>query len=572
MWNGDRIMNKPWLAHYPEGVPADIDPETFQSLGQFLESSFEQHAQNPFSVCMERWMSFAELGRDSAAMGAWLQQQGLQSDARIALMLPNIPQFAVTMSGILRAGFTCVNVNPLYTARELEHQLNDAGATALIILENFAHTLQPILDRTKVQVVVVATLGDMLGPVYGRWITFAVRHLAKLVPAYTLPATTAEGRPRKLISFRQALHEGHSLTLKPANTTLDSVAFLQYTGGTTGLSKGAVLTHRNVIAAILQAEAWFSPALKRIGDISKSNSIAALPLYHIFALTLCFLAIRWGSQLTLIPNPRDIPKFVAVLKRRPFHLMPAVNTLFNALLQNPEFRALDFSALCVSQAGGMAASEGTAKEWQKVTGCAMVEGWGMSETCAIGTNNPINTTDFSGTIGLPLPGIDIAIKDDEGNPVAIGETGEICIRGPNVMTGYYQQPEENQKAFTADGFMRTGDIGVMDERGYTRIVDRKKDMILVSGFNVFPNELENVISLCPGVLECAAVGVPDDKQGEAIKLFVVKKDPSLTEETVAAYCRAQLTGYKVPKFIEFKTELPKTNVGKILRRELRAPH
>jgi acyl-CoA synthetase (AMP-forming)/AMP-acid ligase II len=572
MWNGDRIMNKPWLAHYPEGVPADIDPETFQSLGQFLESSFEQHAQNPFSVCMERWMSFAELGRDSAAMGAWLQQQGLQSDARIALMLPNIPQFAVTMSGILRAGFTCVNVNPLYTARELEHQLNDAGATALIILENFAHTLQPILDRTKVQVVVVATLGDMLGPVYGRWITFAVRHLAKLVPAYTLPATTAEGRPRKLISFRQALHEGQSLTLKPANTTLDSVAFLQYTGGTTGLSKGAVLTHRNVIAAILQAEAWFSPALKRIGDISKSNSIAALPLYHIFALTLCFLAIRWGSQLTLIPNPRDIPKFVAVLKRRPFHLMPAVNTLFNALLQNPEFRALDFSALCVSQAGGMAASEGTAKEWQKVTGCAMVEGWGMSETCAIGTNNPINTTDFSGTIGLPLPGIDIAIKDDEGNPVAIGETGEICIRGPNVMTGYYQQPEENQKAFTADGFMRTGDIGVMDERGYTRIVDRKKDMILVSGFNVFPNELENVISLCPGVLECAAVGVPDDKQGEAIKLFVVKKDPSLTEETVAAYCRAQLTGYKVPKFIEFKTELPKTNVGKILRRELRAPH
>lgn len=565
-------MNKPWLAHYPEGVPADIDPETFQSLGQFLESSFEQHAQNPFSVCMERWMSFAELGRDSAAMGAWLQQQGLQSDARIALMLPNIPQFAVTMSGILRAGFTCVNVNPLYTARELEHQLNDSGATALIILENFAHTLQPILDRTKVQVVVVATLGDMLGAVYGRWITFAVRHLAKLVPAYTLPATTAEGRPRKLISFRQALHEGQSLTLKPANTTLDSVAFLQYTGGTTGLSKGAVLTHRNVIAAILQAEAWFSPALKRIGDISKSNSIAALPLYHIFALTLCFLAIRWGSQLTLIPNPRDIPKFVAVLKRRPFHLMPAVNTLFNALLQNSEFRALDFSALCVSQAGGMAASEGTAKEWQKVTGCAMVEGWGMSETCAIGTNNPINTTVFSGTIGLPLPGIDIAIKDDEGNPVAIGETGEICIRGPNVMTGYYQQPEENQKAFTADGFMRTGDIGVMDERGYTRIVDRKKDMILVSGFNVFPNELENVISLCPGVLECAAVGVPDDKQGEAIKLFVVKKDPSLTEESVAAYCRAQLTGYKVPKFIEFKKELPKTNVGKILRRELRAPH
>ena len=565
-------MNKPWLAHYPEGVPTEINTESFTSLGQFLESSFEKHAQNPFSVCMERWMSFAELDRHSAAMGAWLQQQGLASDARIALMLPNIPQFAVTMSGILRAGFTCVNVNALYTARELEHQLKDSGATAIVILENFAHTLQPILDRTQVKVVVVATLGDMLGALYGRWITFAVRHLAKLVPSYALPESSANGLKRTITTFQQALSAGHGMRLQPATTNLDSVAFLQYTGGTTGLSKGAVLTHRNVIAAVLQAEAWFSPALKRIGDVSKSNSIAALPLYHIFALTLCFLSIRWGSQLTLIPNPRDIPKFVAVLKRRPFHLMPAVNTLFNALLQNPEFRALDFSSLCVSQAGGMAASEGTAREWQKVTGCAMVEGWGMSETCAIGTNNPIDTTVFSGTIGLPLPSIDIAIKDDDGQDVPAGHTGEICIRGPNVMTGYYQQPEENLKAFTADGFMRTGDIGVMDERGYTRIVDRKKDMILVSGFNVFPNELENVVSLCPGVLECAAVGVPDDKQGEAIKLFVVRKDPALTEEMVSAYCRDQLTGYKVPKYIEFRTELPKTNVGKILRRELRSPH
>ena len=565
-------MNKPWLAHYPEGVPAEIHPESFTSLGQFLEDSFEKHARNPFSVCMERWMSFAELDRHSAAMGAWLQRQGLASDARIALMLPNIPQFAVTMAGILRAGFTCVNVNPLYTARELEHQLKDSGATAIIILENFAHTLQPILERTQVQVVVVATLGDMLGALYGRWITFAVRHLAKLVPHYDLPEAMANGKSRTITRFQQALSAGHGMRLQPATSNLDSVAFLQYTGGTTGLSKGAVLTHRNVIAAVLQAEAWFSPALKRIGDVTKSNSIAALPLYHIFALTLCFLSIRWGSQMTLIPNPRDIPKFVAVLKRRPFHVMPAVNTLFNALLQNPEFRALDFSSLCVSQAGGMAASEGTAMEWQKVTGCAMVEGWGMSETCAIGTNNPIDTTVFSGTIGLPLPSIDIAIKDDDGQDVPTGHTGEICIRGPNVMTGYYQQPEENLKAFTADGFMRTGDIGVMDERGYTRIVDRKKDMILVSGFNVFPNELENVVSLCPGVLECAAVGVADDKQGEAIKLFVVRKDPALTEEAVAAYCREQLTGYKVPKYIEFRTELPKTNVGKILRRELRSPH
>jgi acyl-CoA synthetase (AMP-forming)/AMP-acid ligase II len=348
------------------------------------------------------------------------------------------------------------------------------------------------------------------------------------------------------------------------------VAFLQYTGGTTGLSKGAVLTHRNVVAAILQAEAWFTPALARVGDPSRTNSIAALPLYHIFALTLCLLAIRSGAHMTLIPNPRDIGRFIEVLKKRPFHMLPAVNTLFNALLQHPQFKSVDFSQLCVSQAGGMAASEGTARQWRQATGSVMVEGWGMSETCAIGTNNPVIARDFSGTIGLPLPSIDIAIKDDAGRSLPIGESGEICIRGPNVTQGYYRQPGENAKAFTVDGFMRTGDIGFMDERGYTRIVDRKKDMILVSGFNVFPNELENVISLCPGVVECAAIGVPDEKQGEAIKVFVVKNDPTLTEDEVASHCRQNLTGYKVPKYIEFRDELPKSNVGKILRRELRA--
>lgn len=330
-----------------------------------------------------------------------------------------------------------------------------------------------------------------------------------------------------------------------------------------------MLTHRNIVAATLQAEAWFTPALSKVGDLSKANSIAALPLYHIFALTLCLLAIRQGSSLTLIPNPRDIPKFIAELKKRPFHMLPAVNTLFNALLQNPQFKTLDFSHLCVSQAGGMAASEGTAKQWQKVTGSTMIEGWGMSETCAIGTNNPVISTTFSGNIGLPLPGIDIAIKDDEGNSLPQGESGEICIRGPNVMVGYYNQPEENAKAFTPDGFMRTGDIGIMDPQGYTRIIDRKKDMILVSGFNVFPNELEQVISLCPGVVECAAIGVPDEKQGEAIKVFIIKNDPALTEDEVANYCHQNLTGYKRPKYIEFRDELPKSNVGKILRRELR---
>jgi long-chain acyl-CoA synthetase len=559
-------MDKYWLKSYPEGVPHEIQPEQYRSLTQLLEESFRKNASRPFSVCMERWMTYGELDNLSTALGAWLQAQGLEPGARVAIMLPNIPQFAVTMSAVLRAGYTCVNVNPLYTARELEHQLKDSGATAIVILENFAHTLEEVIEKTPVKHVVMASMGDLLGFWFGSWITFAVRHLAKMVPAYKLPLTDG----RKVTPFNRAIAEGTSMQLKPTAQTLDSVAFLQYTGGTTGLSKGAVLTHRNIVAAILQAEAWFSPALQRIGDVSKTNSIAALPLYHIFALTLSLLAIRWGSHLTLVPNPRDFGKFIEVLKKRPFHLLPAVNTLFNALLQHPQFKTIDFSQLCVSQAGGMAASEGTAKHWQDATGCAMVEGWGMSETCAIGTNNPILSKEFSGTIGLPLPSIEVAIKDDDGRSLPAGSPGEICIKGPNVMTGYYNQPDENAKAFTSDGFLRTGDIGVMSDNGFTRIVDRKKDMILVSGFNVFPNELENVISMCPGVVECAAIGIPDEKQGEAIKVFVVKSEATLSEEDVAKFCRQNLTGYKVPKHIEFRDDLPKTNVGKILRRELRA--
>jgi long-chain acyl-CoA synthetase len=559
------FMDKFWLKSYPEGVPHDIDPEQFRSLNQLLEDSFRKNASRPFSVCMDRWMSYGELDDLSSALGAWLQHLGLEPGARVAIMLPNIPQFAVTMAGILRAGYTCVNVNPLYTARELEHQLKDSGATSIVILENFAGTLEEVIDRTPIKHVVIASMGDLLGPWYGRWITFAVRHLAKMVPAYKLPLSNG----RTVTPFKRAISDGAGMVLKPAQSTLDSVAFLQYTGGTTGLSKGAVLTHRNIVAAILQAEAWFTPALRRLGDVSKTNGIAALPLYHIFALTLCLLAIRWGSHLTLIPNPRDFGKFIEVLKKRPFHMLPAVNTLFNALLQHPQIKTVDFSHLCVSQAGGMAASEGTARHWLQVTGCPMIEGWGMSETCAIGTNNPVLNTEFSGTIGLPLPGIEIAIKDDEGRSLPVGESGEICIKGPQVMTGYYHQPAENEKAFTVDGFMRTGDIGILDARGYTKIVDRKKDMIIVSGFNVFPNELENVVSLCPGVVECAAIGIADDKQGEAIKIFIVKSDPTLTEEQIADYCKQNLTGYKRPKYIEFRDDLPKTNVGKILRRELR---
>ncbi|MFY8042979.1 MAG: AMP-binding protein, partial [Rhodoferax sp.] len=431
-------MDKHWLKSYPAGVPHSVNPEAFRSLNQLLEDAFRTNANRPFSVCMDRWMTYGELDDLSTKLGAWLQMKGLLPGARVALMMPNLPQFAVSMAAILRAGYTCVNVNPLYTARELEHQLKDSGAEAIIILENFAHTLEEVIDRTQLKHVVLASIGDLMGFWYGAWLTFAVRHLAKLVPAYQFKLQPG----RSVTAYNRCIAEGSKAALKPSNANLDSMAFLQYTGGTTGLSKGAVLTHRNIVAAILQSEAWFAPALKRIGDPKTLNLIAALPLYHIFALNLCMLTIRLGAHLTLIPNPRDFSKFVEVLKKRPFHMLPAVNTLFNALLQHPQFKTVNFSNLCVSQAGGMAASEGTAKHWLETTGCPMVEGWGMSETCAMGTNNPVDTTIFSGTIGLPLPGIEIAIKDESGNSLPIGSSGEICIRGPNVMAGYYQQPEE----------------------------------------------------------------------------------------------------------------------------------
>ncbi len=558
-------MDKVWLHNYPANVAHTIDVNAYGSLTQLLDESFKKHADNPFSVCMERWMTYRELDQLSGALGAWLQAQGLKPGARVAIMLPNIPQFAVTMAAVLRAGYTCVNVNPLYTPRELEHQLKDSGATAIVILENFGRTLQEVVARTPIQHVVLAHMGDLLGAVYGRVVNFMVRKVKKLVPPYQLPRNGT----LRVTPFNQALSEGQGLALQPTASTLDSIAFLQYTGGTTGLSKGAILTHRNIVAAVLQAEAWFSPALAKVGEARKINSIAALPLYHIFALTLCLMGMRLGSHMTLVPNPRDFAGFIETLKKRPFHLLPAVNTLFNALLLQPTFKTIDFSSLCVTQAGGMAASEGTAQRWLEATGSTMVEGWGMSETCAIGTNNPVLNKSFTGTIGLPLSSIDLAIKDDDGNSLPLGAAGEICIKGPNVTVGYYNQPEETARSFTADGYLRTGDIGMMDERGYTRIVDRKKDMILVSGFNVFPNELENVISLCPGVVECAAIGVPDEMQGEAIKVFVVANDPALTEADVLAYCKKNLTGYKMPKSIVLRKDLPKSNVGKILRRELR---
>jgi long-chain acyl-CoA synthetase len=562
----ETVMEELWLKSYPPKVAHQINPDQYTSVVALLEESFKKNADRPYSVCMDRWMTYGQLDSLSYAFAAWLQAQELDADARVAIMLPNIPTFPVTMCAVLRAGFTCVNVNPLYTADELKHQLVDSGATVIVVLENFTHTLCEVLSQTSIRRIVIASIGDLFGFWYGSWLTFASRHLAKQVPAYKIPLQNG----CSVITFKHAIANASNLHLKAPPMTSNSIAFLQYTGGTTGLSKGAILTHRNIVAAILQAEAWFTPALRDSGDIRNTNSIAALPLYHIFALNLSLLAIRWGSHMTLIPNPRDFAKFIAVLKKRPFHMLPAVNTLFNALLQHPSFKSVDFSHLRISQAGGMAASQGTAKHWLEVTGCPMVEGWGMSETVAIGTNNVPTSTSFSGTIGLPLPSVEIAIKDESGQSLPTGEAGEICIRGPNVMAGYYQQAQETASAFTADGYLRTGDIGMFDLNGHIKIVDRKKDMIIVSGFNVYPNELENVISMCPGVVECAAIGINDSKQGEAIKVFIVKDGGFTTEESIAIYCRQHLTGYKQPKYIEFRDELPKSNVGKILRRELRS--
>ena len=507
-------------------------------------------------------MTFRELEEQSRKVGAWLQAKGLVKGDRVAVMTPNILQNPVAVYGILRAGFTVVNVNPLYTPRELQHQLVDAGAKAIIVLENFAGTVQQVLPNTPVKHVIVATMGDMLG-LKGHIVNFVVRKVKKLVPAWSIPGHT---------SFKRVLAEGARQPLKPVDVTASDVAFLQYTGGTTGVSKGAMLLHRNVVANILQSEAWFAPALAKLGD-QPPVIVCALPLYHIYALTACnFLGLRLGMVNLLIPNPRDIPGFVATLAKHPPNMFPAVNTLFNALLNNAEFQRLDFSALKISNGGGMAVQQATAQQWHALTGCWIVEGYGLSETSPVSTANRIDITGFTGSIGLPMPSTDIAIRDDEGNDVPLGTPGEICIRGPQVMPGYWRRPDETARVMTPDGYFRSGDIGVMDGKGEVRIVDRKKDMILVSGFNVYPNEIEQVVGLHPGVLECAAVGVADDKSGEAVKLFVVRKDGAvLDEDELMRYCKDNFTGYKRPKYIEFRDELPKTNVGKILRRELRKP-
>ena len=550
-----------WVKNYPPGVPAEIDPNQYKSLVQLLDEAFKKYGPQAAYSCMGATLSYRDLDTNSAAIGAWLQSKGLGKGKRVAIMMPNILQYPVVLAGVLRAGCTVVNVNPLYTPRELEHQLKDSGADAIFILENFATTLQQVADKVPTKLTVVCAMGDLLGFMKGLLVNFVVRNVKKMVPEYTLPNAHR---------FLDVLSDGLKMNLKPVEVGHDDVAFLQYTGGTTGVSKGATLTHRNIIANMLQSEAWYQPALKKLKPGEFPVTITALPLYHIFALTVCaMMSMRIGGHCVLIPNPRDIPGFVKELQKYKFHVFPAVNTLFNALLNNEEFRKLDFSRLILSAGGGMAVQEAVAKRWLEATGCPIAEGYGLSETSPVATANRSDVEKFTGTIGLPVPSTDIAILDDDGKHLPLGSTGEIAIRGPQVMAGYWQRPDETAKVMTPDGFFRTGDIGIMDEQGFTKIVDRKKDMILVSGFNVYPNEVEGVVAGHPGVLECAAVGVPDEYAGEAVKLFVVKKDPALTERDVMEYCKEHLTGYKKPKYIEFRSDLPKTNVGKILRRELR---
>jgi len=556
--------SQPWLSSYEPGVPATINPGEYSSLVDLLDQAFKQHAKRDMAAFMGVHWTFEQVDELSRAMAGYFQSLGLAKGARIALMMPNVPQYVVAIAAVLRAGYVVVNVNPLYTPRELEHQLKDAGAEAIVILENFATTLQEVISRTPVKTVVLAAMGDLLPFLKGTLVNLVVRHVKKMVPAFSLPTGSV-----KVVTFKEALAKGASAKYNRPNMQPSDVAFLQYTGGTTGVSKGATLLHSNVVANILQNEAWFKPELSKLGN-QPLVAVCALPLYHIFALTVCyFMGARMGSMNILIPNPRDLPAVIKTLSQYKINQFPAVNTLFNALANHPDFIKLDFSGLKVSMGGGMAVQQATAEKWRKVTGCAIVEGYGLSETSPVATANRLDNTEFNGSIGFPLPSTEVAIMDDDGNHLPIGSVGEIAIRGPQVMAGYWQRPDETAKVMTADNFFRTGDIGVMDPSGQVKIVDRKKDMILVSGFNVYPNEVEQVVNLHPGVMECAAVGVPDEKSGEAVKLFVVRKDSTLTEAQLKAYCHEQLTGYKCPKYVEFRNDLPKTNVGKILRRELR---
>jgi long-chain acyl-CoA synthetase len=553
-------MERIWLKQYPAGVPADIDVTQYASLVELLEESFAKFAARKAFICMDKSISYRDLDEMSQALAAYLQSKGLQKGARVALMMPNVLQYPISTAAVLRAGYAVVNVNPLYTPRELEHQLKDSGAEAIIVLENFATTVQKVLANTAVKHVIVGSMGDLLG-FKGVIVNLVVRRVKKMVPPWSIPGA---------VTFNDAIAVGRGMKLNKPKLAPDDVAFLQYTGGTTGVSKGATLLHRNILANVLQNDAWLQPALNKPPHVDQLFIVCALPLYHIFALTACFLlAMRAGGVNLLIPNPRDMPGFIKELSKYQINSFPAVNTLYNGLLNTPGFDKVDFSKLKTSFGGGMATQRAVAEKWLEVTGCALSEGYGLSETSPTLTCNPADTDKFSGSIGIPVPSTYISIRDDNGNEVPLGQAGEICAKGPQVMAGYWNRPDETAQVMTADGYFRTGDIGVMDESGYTKIVDRKKDMILVSGFNVYPNEIEDVIASHPGVLECAVIGIPDSKSGEAVKAFVVRKDPNLTADDIIKFCHEQLTNYKVPKHIEFRTDLPKTNVGKILRRELR---
>ena len=551
-------MDKIWLNSYPPGVPGDVDVSGYESLAALFEESYKKHANDKAYVCMDKAITFGDIDRMSRQFAAWLQAKGLKQGDRVAIMLPNVLQYPVALAAVIRAGFIAVNVNPLYTPRELEHQLKDSGALAIVVLENFASVLQQALPKTQVKHVVVASMGDMLGTVKGTIVNFVVRR--KMVPAWSLPGHT---------TFKAALAEGAGKPFTAPTIQREDIAILQYTGGTTGLSKGAILTHRALLAAVLASEAWLQPAMASGKIQGQLISICALPLYHVFALvSVAFLALRLGGVCILIPNPRDIPGLVKEMGKYRFNTFPAVNTLFNALVNNPDFAKLDFSGLAVSNGGGMAVQEAVAKKWFAITGCPIIEGYGLSETSSGVTCNRADSEKFTGTIGLPMPGVEIQILDDDGNEVKHGDPGEIAIRAPMNMSGYWQRPDETAKVMTADGFFRSGDIGTMDDDGYLRIVDRKKDMILVSGFNVYPNEIEAAMAEHPDVLECAVVGLPDSNSGEKVALYVVPKKP-VSKEDLSKFAEANLAGYKRPKHIEFRETLPKTNVGKILRRELR---
>ncbi|PLT22874.1 MULTISPECIES: AMP-binding protein [Psychrobacter] len=556
-------VDKPWLAQYPENVPKTINPDQYESLIELYEECFNRFRMHPMTICMGVTHTYGDVDNASLAVAAWLQAQGLPKGSVVALMMPNVPQYLPTMIGILRAGYVCTPINPLYTGRELRHQLNDSGAQVIFVVDNFAQALEQVIEETNIKRIVLSKMGDMMG-LKGILVNTVIRQVKRLVPKYNL------NDPKyNVTKFPEVLKKGKNLPIQAPKTTLQQKAILQYTGGTTGLSKGAVLTQRNVVAAAMQSEAWYRPVTSGINEVY-INMVMALPLYHIFAFMLSLLGMRSGYTFILVPNPRDMPGFIKTLSKQPFHIFPAVNTLFKGLLDQSNFKDLDFSSLRITQAGGMAATEQTAARWLEVTGCPMVEGWGMTEGVAGGTANVITDRKFNGTIGIPVPSVDIIVVDENGERVGMHQAGEMCIKGPNVMSGYFNK--DNSNDFTRDGYFRTGDIVSMDEKGYFTLLDRKKDMILVSGFNVFPNEIESVMLDCDGIVDCAVIGIPDENQGEAVKIYIVPADNNVTKEVIKEFALDNLTGYKCPRHIEFVSELPKSNVGKILRQKLREQH